>query len=263
MISPRGRGWLPDPDKGPGERQDLDAREVLRAVRMPYSASVQEHTLILDQGSKGTCAANAVAQTVRVSHRRQGVLEPEFLSRLAVYFFSRAHHGTTHEDSGTFLRTCYSALAKVGFCPERLWSYDDGPDKFRKMPSFEAMHAAHDQRSPTVYRRIGSYGGARIDEIKQALAAGYAIAFGTEVSESFCANDDVIAPLRPPPAPTGFGHAMTIVGYEGQVFTIANSWGTDWGDHGYCRFTDEYLAWPATRDLWLVEHAPVYSEVRP
>lgn len=251
----RGRGWLPDPP----DPRDLDAAEALRGVIVPPAASLLEHVKILDQGALGSCTANAVAQAVRISHRRQGIAEPAFLSRLALYWLSRAHHGSTQEDSGTFLRTAFSAMSKLGFCPESTWPYDDGPETFKRMPSFAALHASHDQKSPTVYRRISGSGMGRVQEIKAAVAAGFAVVFGTEVEEYFLENDLPPGPMRPPAAPTLLGHAMTVVGYAGDVFDIANSWGEDFGDRGLCYFHASYLESPLTRDVWIVESAPTYS----
>lgn len=37
-------------------------------------------------------------------------------------------------------------------------------------------------------------------------------------------------------------HAMLIVGYIGNYFIVKNSWGTDWGDGGYCYIPKRLLA---------------------
>jgi C1A family cysteine protease len=34
---------------------------------------------------------------------------------------------------------------------------------------------------------------------------------------------------------------MLLVGYVGNFFTIKNSWGTDWGDKGYCYIPQNVL----------------------
>ena len=31
-------------------------------------------------------------------------------------------------------------------------------------------------------------------------------------------------------------HAVTVVGYDSEVFVIKNSWGSAWGEKGYIRF---------------------------
>jgi C1A family cysteine protease len=257
-------GWLRDPHKRPGETQDLDAGHFLRAVPVPLSASVEQYSKIIDQGSLGSCVLNATAQAVYICHARAGIKQPKLLSRLFGYYFSRAYHHQTGEDSGTFLRYAFASLNKFGFCPEELWTYDDGPDKFKQMPSGEAIRGAFDQHTPTVYQRIYDDGDARLLAIKQAIASGYAVAFGTDVSVRFTENDLGADPLQPPlNEGIAGGHAMCVVGYEtvnGIVrFKIANSWSPNWGQSGYCYFSAEYMKWANTNDLWIVNSAPNYS----
>lgn len=253
-------GWFPDPHKRPGERQDDDAAASLKASAVPESASVEEFSRIIDQGHLGSCVANAVAQAVHVSHKRAGVKEAKLLSRLFLYFFARSYHGATKEDEGTYIRFAFSALNKFGFCAEELWSYDDGSEKYKRMPSTVAIMGAYDQRSPTVYRRIYEDGDERLAIIRQAIAAGHAVVFGTDVSIAFTENRLGSEPILPPTGePIAGGHAMCVVGYDKSRFRVANSWGASWGDGGYCNFSPKYLAWPNTRDLWIVESAPKYS----
>jgi C1A family cysteine protease len=48
---------------------------------------------------------------------------------------------------------------------------------------------------------------------------------------------------------------MCIVGYEPGRFRVANSWGTDWREHGFAWLTDSYLAWEQTQDVWVLSLA--------
>ncbi|HEB53572.1 MAG TPA: hypothetical protein ENI87_10005, partial [bacterium] len=45
------------------------------------------------------------------------------------------------------------------------------------------------------------------------------------------------------------GHAVTIVGYDEHGFLVKNSWGTQWGDRGYCTVLFDYHALFANRGL--------------
>lgn len=253
-------GWLPDPPKASHERPDFDAAPMFRAAPPPPPSANIRHLVVdvLDQGALGSCVANAILQAVRCSHVRQGVQGAKLGSRLFTYYLSRAYHHQTAEDSGTFLRLCFQGLAKFGFCPESVWPYSDGSERFKRMPSMAAFRAAFDQANPTTYRRISATGAERLDQIKRAIAAGYAVVFGTDVDNAFC-SDVLSEPLKPPRSNIAGGHAMMVGGYSDNVFEILNSWGTDWGDGGWCRFSDEYMADLITRDIWICEHAPRYS----
>ena len=37
-------------------------------------------------------------------------------------------------------------------------------------------------------------------------------------------------------------HAMLITGYVGNFYVVKNSWGTDWGENGYCYIPKNVLA---------------------
>lgn len=264
-------GSLPDPF----DPRDRSAETFLRAVHtaaLPREASNRNLILnILDQGRLGSCVANAVMQAIRAAHVRQGIKNPELGSRLMAYYFSRAIHHDQFNDSGTYTRTMFQALNQFGFCRERYWPYDDdnadksdGPAKFKRMPGSAAIRAAFDQKSPTVYSRISSTGYDRIDAIKRAVAAGFIVCFGTDVSNNFC-NDVGTASVIGPPNNLSIagGHELCVYSYDANDnFGIVNSWSTDWGMDGCCVFNADYLADPRTRDIWIVESAPNYSDVQ-
>jgi len=260
-------GWKKDPAKLAGETPDRPAAPKLRALPPPpVSASCAQYILdILDQGQLGSCTCNAFAQALRAAMVRAGAKSPEPAARLFLYFLARAYDHDTANDDGTFLRNVAQAAVKYGFPEEKFWPYSDasGPGApFSKMPSISAFWAAIDRSarfSKPQYFRIESTGAQRIDDVKRAIAAGYCIAFGTDVSEDFCNGNLGTGPIPPPVAlPIAGGHAMTIAGYDAAGVDVVNSWGDSWGNKGWCRFSWDYITWAKTDDMWIVEVAPLF-----
>lgn len=257
-------GWIPD--SAAKKVKDFNANLLLeRVVARPASVSLR-HLIpsILNQGSLGSCTCNAVAQALRMALVREGNPNAELASRLFLYYYARAASpGNTQVDSGTQIRCVFDALRKIGYCRESTWPYDTSTFTF--MPSAVAVRAAYDQRSAGGYFRISSTGAQRIDDICAAIAGGYAVVFGTPVSNAIFSTDPA-KPLGPPIGETIVGgHAMTVVGYrpgaDGTVdFDIVNSWGSDWGDGGFFTMASAYLAWDETSDLWIYENAPNFSD---
>lgn len=256
----RGLGYL---------RDAHDARDLRWQVRapqqLPVAASLQDAVVrVLNQGSLGSCVANSAMQAIRIRHVLQGVEKPPLGSRLFAYYMARAVDHTTKYDAGTHLRSCFHALAHYGFPDETLWPYtdEDGGDmkaRFRRHPDSAAMMGAIDRKAPTVYRRIDS-GRNAWDQTRDAIANGYPVCFGVEVSTDFVRGNFKDDHLQQPPEPDQVegGHAMTGIGYEGDHIKVVNSWSAEWGDAGYCYFSRDY--WEQARDLWVVEHSPIVGE---
>lgn len=254
-------GWLADPPKLSHEKPDLLASPLLKAAPPPPPSANIRHLVVdvLDQGGLASCTAHSILQAVRCSHVKQGITNPELGSRLFSYYLSRAYHHDTGNDSGTYLRLFFQALLKFGFCRESVWPYSDSDSLFSKMPSGAAFRAAFDQKNPTAYRRISETGADRLDAVKRAIAGGYAVCFGTDVDSAFVRNQ-LAEPLQPPMGNIAGGHAMVVGGYDGDDFEIVNSWGTGFGNAGWCIFSGDYLTADCTRDLWILQTAPTYSD---
>jgi hypothetical protein len=257
--------WRPDPV----DTRDWLAEPVLRAARLKLAAPPERAKFaylvpqILDQGSLGSCASNATAYALRGAMLRLGAVSPPFASRLALYYFARAQDGATQEDSGTYLRAGFKVIGRIGFCSETAWSYDDGPEKFKRMPDAAAVRLGFDQITGFGYRRIDSTGAQRVADVRTALAARYLVVFGTQVSDKFARYQAGDPPLAPPGAGETIlgGHALTLGGYGPGFFDVVNSWGL-WGDAGWCQMTDAYIADARSDDFWIVETAPNFSELR-
>ncbi len=82
-----------------------------------------------------------------------------------------------------------------------------------------------------------------IDDVKKVLSAGCPVhvSMNTGAAFSDVGRDGVFNAAESPWGRHG-RHAMLIVGYTGNFFTLKNSWGTDWGDQGYCFVPKNVLA---------------------
>src|SRR5207302_6720236 len=95
--------------------------------------------------------------------------------------------------------------------------------------------------------------------MKACLAEGYPFVFGLEIYQSFesSGHHGLIGMPRDGEKDLG-SHAMLAVGFSDRdrVFVVRNSWGTDWGDGGYCYIPYDYLASDDyTDDCWTLRRA--------
>ncbi|ADD09018.1 right-handed parallel beta-helix repeat-containing protein [Candidatus Aciduliprofundum boonei] len=118
--------------------------------------------------------------------------------------------------------------------------------------------------------RIGNYylvyfgNDSGIATIKELLQEGYLVTFGIDASQfgnGFADGNYIISSQEY--NSNSPNHAQTIVGYDDNItddgdvgaFRVVNSWGTDWGDHGFYWITYKALeekisqGWPYARVL--------------
>jgi hypothetical protein len=228
---------------GSQARSNLPPKVDLR----PYMTPVE------DQGDLGSCVANAVAGAYEYLLKRHRGDDAWDVSRLYVYYNGRKRMGTEEEDSGTVISCAIDGLKEDGACSEDTWPYD--VETFTEEPSEDAYSEGGQflvedvQLVPTT-----------LDAWKSALADGYPIIFGLALYDSFDVQKK--RGLVPLPSPkeasreSHSGHSMLCVGYSDpdQVFIVRNSWGTDWGDSGYCYIPYQYLVNPKYNDgdSWII-----------
>ena len=125
-------------------------------------------------------------------------------------------------------------LVEYGTCRQELWP-DDRPSPLTREEQLEADA----QR----YRLEGVPLPIAIEDVKKVLSAGCPVHVSMNTGAAF---SDVGRDGRfnAAEAPSGMHgrHAMLIVGYVGNFFTLKNSWGTDWGDQGFCYVPKNVLA---------------------
>lgn len=245
-VGKRRYGWIPDlPDMR--DHMYQQAATVTTPIDLrttPYNPP------ITDQGYLGSCTAHAWARLVGFAQRKQGMKEFS-PSTLQLYYNERMLEGTVPYDSGAMVRTGAKVLAKYGVAPEEMWPYDI--NKFRSAPPAIATTEAT-KHTAVQYQRLIS---TLPEQIKTALSFGNPVVFGMTVYESFESSNATHTGMIPMPSNTEKvlgGHSMVIMGFTPSHWIVANSWGTGWGDKGYCYIPITYLTnLNLSDDFWVLQ----------
>lgn len=125
-------------------------------------------------------------------------------------------------------------LAENGTCRQELWP-DDRPAPLQREQQLEA--------DAERYRLEAAPLPIALDDIKKVISAGCPVhvSMNTGAAFSDVGRDGRFNAAEAPSGRHG-RHAMLIVGYTGNFYTLKNSWGTDWGDQGYCYVPKNVLA---------------------
>ena len=205
---------------------------------------------VYNQGDIGSCTANAIAAAVDYERAKQGLpfLTP---SRLFIYANERLMEQTSlSEDSGAQIRDGIKSVGDSGVCSESTWSYSED---FSTKPS----QAAYDE---ALKCKVSSYHAVNqtLLEIKQALASGLPVTCGITVYESFewpSVTETGFVQMPKPKETSLGGHAILLVGYNeaDKEFFGRNSWGCNWGQHGYFAIPYDYITNPnLASDFWVI-----------
>ena len=258
-------GWRP-PLPDIRDRSPLSAMRLLNRTRfftdapLPTLVDLREGvSSINDQGDLGSCVAQAVTSTAEFMQRRAHGRHVDG-SRLFVYQKARMLDGTTHGDTGTYLRSGFGALAMFGVPPESLWPYT--VNRFDDLPP-RAVDDAAEQYQALEYFRLDLPGADVVLGMRRAIASALPVAFGFSVYPSFKDSGIIPFPSRDE-RPEG-GHAVYAVGYDDQLivpgatadltcmgaFLFVNSWGASWGwEGGYGWLPYRYFTERQAEDCW-------------
>ncbi|HLJ50994.1 MAG TPA: C1 family peptidase [Bryobacteraceae bacterium] len=125
-------------------------------------------------------------------------------------------------------------LVQSGTCRQEMWP-DDSPDP--KTPERQMAADAEQHRLEGVPLPIS------VEDVRKVLSAGCPVHLAMNTGETFSdvGRDGLFNAAEAPSGMHG-RHAMLIVGYTGNFFIVKNSWGSDWGDQGYCYIPKKVLA---------------------
>lgn len=223
---------------------------------IPKSATLRSSVgVIEDQGSIGSCTANATCSAVELICEKT---QPRSLSRLFNYYCSRDRDSMLGQEGAT-MRSAIKAAAKEGLPLEEIYPY---LVDIRDVKPPQAVYDIAAKTRLLKYERIQVNLNESLSlqhAIKSAISEGYPVVVAMRISTQFMQlkgknqleQNYLGAPLyySIPPWSYAGNHAVVITGYSGDQIELENSWGTSWGDNGmgYIAATtldsDVYEAW--------------------
>jgi papain like protease len=206
---------------------------------------------ILDQGREGACTGFGLATVANCLLRRRKVVpDRTCVSPRMLYEMAKRYDEWPGENyDGSSARGAMKGWNKHGVCGETFWTYDE---------SAQRPGAFADRWSDAARRPLGAYFRVNHTDLV-ALHSAIAEAGVLYATASVHSGWDEVGAngLIEQTAKITGGHAFAVVAYDRHGFWIQNSWGRDWGFHGFGHITyDDWLA--NATDTWVARlGAPV------
>lgn len=212
---------------------------------VPPKLSLRKDVLnIYQQGSLGTCYAHGAVELLE--HRRKKIGLPYHqLSRMFMSYVVRMVEAETKPkemllDNGATLLNTAKGMQKYGTCLEELYPYKDNLKYFQQMPYRNDGLAVKDSFNillniANLYKIKEYVFVENVDELKQAINSGHAVAIGIDIYPNFMKLGTKTYTGRIGNENFLGGHFLVAVGYDDETRRVEflNSWGTDFGDKGF------------------------------
>jgi C1A family cysteine protease len=244
-------------------QRSIDSKQTRNYLFLPYTVDLSFWCSdIKDQGSLNSCTAFAGIALLEYfanrSFNKYTDASPLFLYKAARNLMHRS------EDIGASVRDTMKAMKLFGVPPEEYWPYQ--VDQVNEEPLPFCYSFAQNYQALKYFRLDPADISTEtlLFQVKAVLAAGFPCMFGFTIYTS--AYEAINAEKGYFPFPhterdkVVGGHAVIAVGYSdykllddhsGQgALLIRNSWGGEWGQHGYGWLPYKYVLAGLTGDWW-------------
>lgn len=210
-----------------------------------------------DQGQTESCVGQAIAKAIDTRLRKMGFNVPE-PSAQACYTGAREFENPGDAplpDEGSNAGDAFRFLQKLGCPSEMVWPLD--ADRITERLPWDVLQNGTKFYVYNVFF-MTEEGASRSAAIANALNHGFPVVFAQQIDNKFFSYaGGTIKALDPDIAG---GHMMCILGYRPAAdgkreFLVINSWGTGWGEGGYCWMHENVLADPRSGEFYMVEVA--------
>ncbi len=233
------RGWVPDIPDVRDYKYQADPKLLAAPGKSVDLTSF--FPAVYDQEMIKSCTACAVAGVFQfeLGQANPAVSAVFTPSILFIYYNQRVSQNSINDDTGATIRDGLYTLNHKGVCQTSEWPY--------------VIYEVTKKPFGTCYLealqyRIDKYYSLDQDlaQMKACLAEKHPFVFGLSLYDSFY-SDSVkqtgVVPMPQNEERLRTGHAGVVVGFDDdkQQFIVRNSWGTAWGEYGYCRIPYDYL----------------------
>ena len=248
------------------EKTDKRDHVITETARVPLpNVNMREWAREIEQqGSLGSCTANAAVSLLELAYLRAG--KNKNFSRLYLYYYIREFQDRVKYPDGGIPRNIGKSLVKHGICREDIWPYD---------VSKQNIEPDYDARKEAGYYKIGGYSKIPLDNntinnIKLSLCDGIPVlvtfwthtdfyiqmfAQGSKMNETPWTThdwDSVTTKINPRNQP----HESVIIGYDDATerFLVENSWGNYYcGDKGFFGLPYNKIQKQSAFEFWILE----------
>ncbi|MBV7272482.1 C1 family peptidase [Clostridium sp. PL3] len=195
-----------------------------------------------DQGQTSRCSAFAWTHAVEMAFRMKGQEVPPLACSYTMLVFQNLQgdiqdfeYAYTGGEGTMGGPEPGIEIMSTGSCREELWDNDAEEPAVdpEDMEEDAGNYCVEDVKIQTI----------ELEDVKKVLSAGGFVHVGMNTGKAFSeiGRDGVMNAAEAPSGQHG-RHAMLIVGYIGNYYIVKNSWGTEWGDNGYCYIPKNVLA---------------------
>ncbi len=240
-------GWTESAEDTTKIQDDVTFGTTYGSGNLPSSVDLTEYfPPIGDQGQYGTCVAWAVGYNhksfleAKINNRTNYSDYSQIFSAKDLFWsISNAVKGA--DCNGANFADAYDVIQSRGVATMSVVPYENLGDCSTTPPSSWTNDANNHKISN--YREIDM----NVNTIKSYLADGRAVVFGAKLGEEFMEYTGGVLNYQ------SYGytgqhayHAMILAGYDDSkgangAFKVVNSWGTSWGENGYCWVDENYF----------------------